>query len=716
MRSSLSRFNRPVRIALVAAVLGAVPIAWACGPYLPNWLLGRDELVFEGPWGRFADELPRLWGAGKAPVFKAVESGADLEPTAQARTAQADLDDLTEALAGNPGLLSIQRDAILRNFKEHQAARPAGPWTDLERLLHGVQAKSGRQPAAPARGLPPEFFEYQEGALAYHDLRLDAAVRAWTRLLGRPAADRHYRSTWAAFMLGKAHLRTSPDASVSWFRRTRELAGEGFADRLGLAVSSLGWEAWAENAQGNADRALVLYSEQAKAGDPSGLVSLRLLCPRVLAGGSKTLARAARNPEARAILTAFLVSHPSEHAGDWQAALEEAGVTGAAGADRLAWAAYLAGNFEGAAAWLGQLDPAVRPSPIAQWVRARLLLRDGKLDEARKLLDEAARGLPSLGLDMEGAFYISWETAEIQPAPQRAEGEAAAIQVSQASQGDDFAGALDKFLKAGYWIDAAYLAERVLSTQELTAYIDANWPAGAAAGYRPLPPDGDDWEPLLVGGYTEPARNRLASEIRELLGRRLAREGRLDEAAAYLPAWLQPSLKALAVHLAAGRDRQRPAAERGRELFQAACVLRGQGMAVTGTEVEPDWSVVDGEYDLANYEPHREDRLANRILPVTADEHARLERNRLRPWRRFHYRQRAADLAWEAARLLPAGDEKAAVLATAGSWIAGREPRDADRFYKELVRCCGDTDLGREADQRHWFPEADACGVNGEAK
>jgi hypothetical protein len=90
-----------------------------------------------------------------------------------------------------------------------------------------------------------------------------------------------------------------------------------------------------------------------------------------------------------------------------------------------------------------------------------------------------------------------------------------------------------------------------------------------------------------------------------------------------------------------------------------------------------------------------------------------VKRNRVNPWRRFHYRYRAADLAWEAASLLPSGDEKAGMLATAGSWIEHSDPQAADRFYKQLVRCCGSTELGREADELRWFPEANACPNEG---
>ena len=33
------------------------------------------------------------------------------------------------------------------------------------------------------------------------------------------------------------------------------------------------------------------------------------------------------------------------------------------------------------------------------------------------------------------------------------------------------------------------------------------------------------------------------------------------------------------------------------------------------------------------------------------------------------------------------------------------EPKKADKFYKALVRRCGKTALGREANRRRWFPQ-----------
>lgn len=700
MRSHRSRLSRRLLLTSVLVLLTiTVPIAWACAPWIPNWLIGPDSLVFTGPLGNFGDEIERLWSGKGASAVKFVKPGENVQPFGQ--TILADRADLEEALGRLSGLPAAQRDAILHNHDVYIGDLAITERTDVERLLRGVRTKrpGGREPGSPPQGVPPEFADYYEGALAYHDLRLDDAARAWERLLARPSAERRYRSTWAAFMLGKVRLRIKPTSAAAWFQRTRQLADQGFPDRLGLAAASLGWEGWAETAQKHWDRALILYNEQLRTGDPSAFPSLQITCRRILDAGPAALDLVARNPKARPILTAWMVSHNTEDSAlAWQKALQGAGVRDAEGADRLAWAAYLAGDFDGAASWLGQAPEA---SPVTKWVRARLLLRDGKLAEARKLLDEAAAGLPKLDMTMDDATGVNWETGEIMLSPQRASGEEAAVQLTQG----DYAGALDRFLRAGYWLDAAWLAERVLSTDELKAYVDKSWPESLLAEHQPIDPP---FYAPMVGGYVKPGDDVVVYEIRHLLARRLAREGHPEQALSYLVEDLRPQMEELANHLADGHDRKRPAADRSRDLFQAACLLRHHGLELTATEAAPDYAVVDGEYSLDDdWYAHRPGaRTDNKVFRPTAGERARLERNPP-PSKRFHYRYRAADLAWEAAKLLPDGDEKAGMLATAGNWIKGRDPKAAYPFYKELVR--GTTGLARKAGELKWIPEADAC-------
>ena len=688
-------------LPIAAGLLLAVPLLWACGPYLPNWILGSDEILFETFKGTFTDELTRLQPSWSRPPFAAVPAQDD----AAGEALQADKLDLEQYLEDQQ-VFTLDRVRIVNSLVEFRAGL-AKARAAREELLRSGENRDRPLPSGlkVPEGLSPELADYLEGAIAYHENRPKDAVRIWEKLLRRPRDQRQRRSTWAAFMIGRTFLESDPDRARQWFQRTRELAMEAYDDRLGLAASSLGWEALLELRRERWASALELYDQQARAEDPRAVASLRFTCAAILKKGPGALADVAGDPEARGIFTAWIVSRETEDGAAWLQALEAADVRDAAGADRFAWAAYLAGDFARAAAWLERAKEQKPPSPIAKWVRARLLLRNGKLDEARALLAEAAHELGNLHLDMEEANEVVFQTGEVRAAPQRAAGEEAVIRVVQ----KDYARALDEFLRAGYWMDAAYLAEQVLTAGELKAYVDATWPADLAEKYQP--PQGEDaWEPLLVGGYVQPEPARLARELRYLLGRRLAREGRRREAAAYLPAPLRPLVERLDGHVEAGRDAKRPAADRGRQLFRAACITREAGMSLTGTEVEPDWTLMDGAYDVgAMTFGSRDDRQENRVARATPDETARWERNRARPWKRFHYRYRAADLAWEAAALLPAGNEKAGMLATAGNWIEARDPQAAQRFFKELVGCCGSTDLGRKAAERRWLPEANTC-------
>ena len=77
-----------------------------------------------------------------------------------------------------------------------------------------------------------------------------------------------------------------------------------------------------------------------------------------------------------------------------------------------------------------------------------------------------------------------------------------------------------------------------------------------------------------------------------------------------------------------------------------------------------------------------------------------------------YFRHYAAKLAWEAAKLMPDEDEETAkVLCVAGSWLNEIDNVQALRFYETLVSRCGQTKLGAQANQLHWFPVAENVPV-----
>src|SRR5215471_4900001 len=163
----------------------------------------------------------------------------------------------------------------------HAAASPSTPPS-----AETTASPSATSPAFESKpqSLPAEFdsefADYHRGALAYRNQQWDEARKLWENLLKRPEQDRHYRTVWAAFMLGKVALKTNDyQSATQWFERTRELAKAGFADSLGLAAESYGWEGRSEWKQNHPEKAAPLFLTQLALGDESAVISLKALIP-----------------------------------------------------------------------------------------------------------------------------------------------------------------------------------------------------------------------------------------------------------------------------------------------------------------------------------------------------------------------------------------------------------------------------------------------------
>jgi hypothetical protein len=704
------RFNRPPEISahvenphrLASALLGALTLAAplssaiACGPFLPSRILiEKDDAFLELPYSTFAYEAQRV-PAPYPPPFRAVPPAmgeSDTLGIAQARqTEKIDLDELSKALEATQSD-PTRRQKILADYTALRQALTAHAQNMVawkEQLWSGMTGdKPPPEPAlAPAltvpEGLPGEFADYLRGAIAYRQKQTEAARQAWQALLDRPADQRRLRSTWAAYMLGRSQMNENPAEALRWFQQARELAGEGYADSLGLAAASLGWEAQMELQQGRYAAALERFRVQLEAGDPAAPISL-LLAARHAVSDTKPDARAecANNPTARRLVTGYLLSASllknDPRVTAWLDSLKAADAP-AEDADRLAWAAYQAGNFELARAWLAR---APAQASVAQWLRAKLLLRDGKVAEALPLIAEVAAHFPR-----EPGFTISRDQVDDSEVfdAKRAHAEIGGLRLARG----EYIAALDALLLGvdgesdNHWLDAAYVAEQVLTLAELQDFVNRRWPNA------PPPP-------------AEGARSGVDARMRYLLARRLARQGRLDQAASYYPADQREDFRRYADALRRGNNTKTPGPQRAEALWTAAQIARDQGMDLLGAESDPDWAIFGGSFDLGTTTTDRPKEGVNRAAP---DELKRAAGNLPTPDRRFHYRYRAADLAWTAAQLMPdQSDQTALVLATAGNWIKSLDPKAADRFYKALVRRCGKTDLGKQASAKRWLPE-----------
>jgi hypothetical protein len=607
-----------------------------------------------------------------------------------------------------------------------------------------------------------EFSDYHRGAFAYRQLKWAEAKVAWETLLKRPAEERHYRSVWAAFMLGKTALKETDFATaVKWFQAARDFAKNGFADSLGLAADSYGWEGRSELKQGHPERAAKLFLTQLALGDKSAIVSLKALVPdrpavdglvnygpaseddssqwtdeRQKAEDAKTLEAlkaAAQDPWLRQLVTVHILATESDptlveeetyenpqdlakrvnRCARWLAVINDARIEHVENADYLGWVAYVNGDYQGAERWLKLAD---QNTPAALWLSAKLLRRAGKLDEAVVAMQRARQTITTTDvyppLPQDPAEYQDFGFAsrtgfegEHWPFEKSANGDLGALLLEQAQFTPALATLLNGAENAsdageGLWDDAAFIAERVLKTDELKTFVDR----------QPVPT-----------GTPENGGDFPITRLRYLLGRRFVREDRYTEAGSYLKS---PYDKVLAVYvsaLAAGANEKLANLERARAWFKAAWLARYDGMEIMGTEGAPDGFSTDGDFeipDLAKQEesgvyvvtkyndPSGEEKKTN--VPITLkpskDELTRLSETKTSPDLRFHYRVIAGALAIKAAALLGDNTEELAdVLNTAGAWVKDRDAKLGDRYYQILKNRASKTKIGRQAVAKHWF-------------
>ena len=630
-------------------------------------------------------------------------------------------------------------------------------------------------------GLPAEFTDYFRAVIANahggpfqaeiilprvwpHELSGQAkdwyeAERSLERLLERPETERHYKSTWAAFMLAKwneeeadvlaEENRFSTETntfiieqisnSISCFygvaakhyEQVRELARKGFADSTGLAASSLGLEARVCLKQKDYGRAIELYLEQYAAGDGSAVNSLRFTAIAAFGEQGASPAQFAalvRNPRVRRVLTAYLISNrlpwmfevakselsvENRMASVWLDAAEAADIKEVEYASQFALAAYQAGRMDLAQRWIQRAGN----EPVAQWLQAKLFLRAGKIDEAAKLLAQVSRQFPQTPPVISRAkTFAASLTTEASNADddehsylstgQQALGELGVLHLARR----EYVEALDALLRSSYWMDAAYVAERVMTTDEFKDYVDRAWPAVSSS--RKEPPYDDGYH------YGE-KKTTLRQDIRYLLARRLARDGRYAEARNYFDTVWQPQFDALVFALKTGRDVAVPPAKRAEALMSAAFITRTNGMELLGTELAPDWFIERGDFEYGvTWEQRAETRTNAEINVASLDEIARGQAHHAEPEERWHYRDRAqqlkieaADLFWDAAQLTPDNsDETARLLIRGGRILERYDLKGADKFYKALARRCGKIAIGRQANKIRWFPELDEIG------
>lgn len=614
--------------------------ALACGPDFPMRLLdNRGQSLAELPEGNFRFEISRL-GHAVAGLKNVTETAYNMEAPDYAE----------------------QRD------KAEQSGLTAEQQARVKQLRSLTDAQEVESQGA---SLPPELKLYLAGAVAFNAGDHGLAAEYFQKVLALPADQRVLRSTWAAYSLGRALFAMSSEAdagpdvlaqSAKAFEQARQLSIDGFSDPLELGVASLGEEARVARTAGDWNRAIELYATQNLQGSAVGYTSLKLLVADLTALPEDQLAVLLEGKPVQQLVTASLISRLGWSFGDQPPnelklikLLQNSTRGSLDNADRLAAVNYQQGDYASAKAFLEHAGDG----GLAWWLRAKLAVRDGDKNAAAAAYAKAAQAFPQ-NESWGERRTPDWDFETLQPKC-RVEGESAIL----ALQRGDYLQAFDQLYRSKdiYWFDAATVAERVLTVDELKQYVDTQVPA---------PP------PLTQQDRDNYVQLPVAAKLRNLLGRRLLREERYDEAPAYFE---NVELQ----HKATWYGQWRHDAEskwwptkRAFAYYQAATLARFDGMELLGYELSPDYATFGGNYSLENSE------LKVGSLVAEGEVKRQLASAAL-PDKRYHYRFVATALASRAADNLPhTSDAFAAVLCNAAGWNSSLEEESA--FYQRYVK------------------------------
>jgi cellulose synthase operon protein C len=663
------------RFAIIAAFLClTVSFALACGPNFPWQLLDNRPNTFKAtPTNSFEFEVMRL-AAPPNDGLKAVEtSDPATNPMSKA-----------EALG-----LSDQQVLLVQKMRT---------------------SHTGDEAFSEGASVPASVRLYTAGAIDFHGHEMATATQRFEAVLQLPESDK-LRAAWAAYMLGRVYgMAGDIDKACAEFQLTRTLVMKGAPDPLGLAVASYGEEArlhltraasyfstpknlprerWDEYGRETAT-AVKLYAEQAASGSASAVSSLRMVAERLLRDKDQ-LKASVGDPTVQRLLAAYALTADSTD--DLVKAIQAGpGSEQVAGADRLAALAYSSGHYGLARKWA---DKA--PGPLSSWVKAKLALQKYDLDAAAAFYAEASRAFPSTDkqqdLDDQNIKLLTGETGAL------------------ALARGEYVQALQYLypVAATYWGDVAYIAERVLTADELKRFVDARVPSPAPT---PSNSSAATDQPDQQGWFWD---TNPALRLRDLLARRLVREGRYREALPYFHPHYEAHFRdpdvrqhvteyAQALHEATCGWRR---VNRARAWYQAAVLARDSGMEMMGYEAAPDYFGLDGAEDagIGQSDPGRSF--------TTDGELSRFVASSAKPDRRFHYRFVAVNEAVHAADLLPPRSQAfAAVLCQATSWMMDTANTDGNevesgvlvnrlyrRYLKEGLHVAWASHFGRDCPQ-----------------
>ncbi|MBF0308209.1 MAG: hypothetical protein HQL56_01610 [Magnetococcales bacterium] len=656
------------RLWLAALVLLLPVPGWSCGPEFGISLLyDREGSLLSGPRSWFFRELPRL-------LPKSAESW------------RPDQHDSIDGTDPDNYQLPEWREARRESFEEQGLSI-----SQVHSLYEARSRESACEAYAAGHGLPEAVRHYAAGAVAFRRGAWEAARNHFEAVLSRPEEERGFREVWALYMLGRLEAKQDHrEAAARHFEQVRQRVSEGLADPLGLAVASLGEEARLHLIPGSLAKALALYAKQASFGSRSAYLSLLAVAQSMLSN-QNLLDEAVLDPLSRSIIV--LLAHsgninnyptdldklPAARTSGLSrstverlvGALEGQGVPEVTGASWLAAEAYRKGWFDLA----GKLLPLER-NYLAFWIEGKLALRKGERDVALASYQRAIKAFPREEgvLSRHGELITGDEDRSTQCIIQAEEG---VLRLDRGEYVEAFRlfyfAALDRWqwkFVTPYWSDVVYLAERILTVDELKNFVAGNIPA----------PSKEILDEVEQYEYTN-ADVPPGVEIRLILARRLMRAGHFAEALTYFDG---ERLRDQARRYGQAMDRARSpwggTISQAEAWYEAAMLLWESGMDLLGFEMRPDFKIYDGSYFGNNPDTDQS--------YTTSEEKSRVkESGPADEMPRFHYRLLTAEHLSMAADHVPKTSQAfAALLCKATGRMLAREPDRAAVYYRRYLK------------------------------
>lgn len=538
----------------------------------------------------------------------------------------------------------------------------------------------------------------------------------------------------AKYTLGRIEAKLGHDEdAVQSFNGTAYLVAHGAPDPLHLGISAYGEAAgvildqigtrttppynpreyqitsWKvgpvkEDSLLQLQRASELYLKQVKLGDDDGLSSLIIILRGLSQSNNvhatELLDQAVRNPLLRKLLLAYVLTdetnyliHFKDQTQNILNAFLKANLDPKSNFEdmgSLAALMYQHNDMEKAQIF-AEYDWNRNQKALDAWILAKIALRKGQKEKAQEYYHQAITHFndDSLELDLQ----------------QRIQGERAVLTLSQGN----FVQAMEALwpVRDIYWGDIVYLAENVLTPDELKQFVNLHTQVPKdkkAVCDRDIGEDYFDQKAAETSDYDYNIRYSFSSgyslkgstmALRHVLARRLMRVGRLQEAIPYFVQIGDANCKDTPQHVKIEQDYIKAttdmrksfwATDRAKAAWKAANILRQHGMELMGTSGYPDQNPgtypegigqIMGPKNNSNNEPWS--------VPA---EQVRTGVSWPIPNRRFHYRYLAVEDVLYATSLIPHQSQAyAAMLCRANGWMqytSNYSAPDAIYYYPNI--------------------------------